>query len=80
MLTLENVRKENNFINADYWFSGYEERGSFSYDINKADFTKLVFGDVEKPEEVYGFSKLMYLIKQMISYDRYPPTVRCRWF
>ena len=80
MLTLENVKKENNIISAEYCFSGYKERGFFSYDINQGKFNVLRFGDVEKPEEVYGFSKVKYLLKQMISYNNYPQTVSCRWY
>lgn len=80
MLTLENVRKENSIISAEYCFSGYEERGNFSYDIKNGKFLDVAFGNIENPEEVYGFGKILYLVKQMIRYDKYPSSVKCRWY
>ena len=81
MLILENVKRKNELISADYSFSGYPgEKGSFVYDVKNDRYKSVKFPNEEEPEKMYGFGKVKYLIKQMIQYDNYPETVKCRWY
>ena len=80
MLILENVKKDNNSIKAEYRFPGIEGTGTFVYDIKTGKYKEVVFGNRKNPEKMYGFGHIEPLLKQMVAYDRYPERMSYGWY
>ena len=80
MLILENVKRDNNIITANYSFPGIEGSGSFTYDIKTGKYKEVLFGDRKEPEKMYGFGHIKSLLRQMVAYDRYPERMSYGWY
>ncbi len=78
MITLENLKKVGNVIEADYILESYPDRtGHFKYDINKGDFIerKRVSDGVE-----YGFSHIKRDLERLIRANIFPKKRVISWY
>lgn len=83
MLVLENVKRENNIIDADFYFPDYEEdekyKGHVRYDISTGDYIDITYSGKERKSR-YGFSHLTLALQDMVRNGHYPETYTVRWF
>ncbi len=79
MLILENIRKKDDIIRADFSFPGIEGSGSIVYDARKREVINAEFGD-KSPKEVYGFWHLVKVLNMMIDAGKFPTKYEYCWY
>lgn len=79
MLILENLKRIENRIVADFYFPGNEARGSVVYDIDSKDVIEVDCGSKD-PRSIYGFAHLVNVLKMMADNNKYPKTFEYYWY
>ncbi len=81
MLRLENVKKDDNLITANFFFVGEDEKGSVEYDIGKNKITKALYGDKDPLTDfVYGFGYIKQIFEMMVQNNKYPSDLTYEWY
>lgn len=82
MIALENVKKKENRIEADFWYPSHpDDWGHLSYDItreeiNHVDMPKHSKGTVHS----YQFGKVLFALKKMVRYNKFPSPYYYFWY
>ena len=79
MLILDNLKKRENRITADYYFPGNEVKGNVTYDTQKKEVVEVACGD-RKPETIYGFTHLVKVLEMMTDNNKYPDPFEYYWY
>lgn len=79
MLLLENLKKIDDLIMADFYFPGSEARGSITFDVQKRDIVEANCGNRD-PNSIYGFMHLVDVLKMMIKHNKYPEKYEYFWY
>ena len=79
MLLLENLKKIDNRIIADFYFPGSKYSGSIVFDVQKKDIIEVKCGDCD-PKSIYGFRHLINVLKMMVDNNKYPSRFEYYWY
>lgn len=78
MITLQNLKKVGNVIEADYVLGCYPDRtGHFKYDIVKGDYIEI---DHVSEGIEYGFSHIKQDLQRLIAANIFPQTRHIFWY
>ena len=87
MLILENVKKIDNLISAEYYHYGVSgQKGYAVFDVNNKEIVEIEYSEADKESLMdsgaprYGFGHLIDAFLTMISYDKYPSTYKYSWY
>ena len=79
MLILENLKKMDDRIEADFYFPGSENRGSIVFDVINKDIISVECAG-EDPKHIYGFRHLVNVLKMMVDNNKYPSRFEYYWY
>lgn len=82
MVVLENAKKENNIVTANFWYSGNkDDRGYFAYSIDREKFIQLSLPAADHGDKLsYSFGKVKAALRNMIEHDKYPSSYHYMWY
>ena len=79
MLILENLRKVNNNVFADFYFPGSEARGKVAFDAQKKAVVEIDCGERDA-ESIYGIRHLTNVLRMMADNNKYPERFEYYWY
>ena len=79
MVTLENLVKIGNIIEADYYYENEtDKRGHFKYDITKDEYIEL--RKIKETEIEVGFGQIRNALHRLVRLNIFPETYHNIWY
>ena len=81
MVVLDNVRKTDIEISADYYYQDESDKGHFVYDIKSGEIRDVSYNAEDTPRDVhYSFGHVRDACRLMLKANKYPKTLPYLWY